>query len=171
MFDAFTTMRHLHELLWYVSGALEWPAAAPAHEELRTARAQVDRVAAGSATDLVATDVNDLRAMVAPLLRQASRLVRGEGGRDLSGADLSGADLRDAELRDADLRNARLLGANLGHCDLGRADLLGADLRNADLRGTDLSRALYVTQSQVGAARGDAVTRIPPNLRRPLHWC
>ena len=54
--------------------------------------------------------------------------------------------------------------------DLGTADLLGADLRNADLRGADLSRSLFLTQPQVTAARGDASTRLPSVLQRPVHW-
>ena len=54
--------------------------------------------------------------------------------------------------------------------DRRRADLIGADLRDTDLRGADLSGALFVTQMQVQAARGDAATRIPAALDRPAHW-
>ena len=61
-------------------------------------------------------------------------------------------------------------GADLRGLDLGTADLLGADLRNADLRGADLSRSLFLTQPQVTAARGDASTRLPSVLQRPVHW-
>lgn len=169
MFAAFTTMRHLHELLWYIRSALEWQEAGPVHPDLRTARADVEYAADRSAADLAGTDVNRLRGTIAPLLRRASSLVRGDGGVDRSGVDLSGVDLRNAHLRDADLRNARLLGADLRNQDLGRADLLGADLRNADIRGANLSTTLYLTQSQL-AARGDTATTIPNALRRPLHW-
>lgn len=170
MFAAFETMRHLHELLWYVESALGWPQAGSVHAELRTARSDVARAAQGSAAELAETDVNQLRGATAPLLRRASALVRGTTGTDLSGADLTGSDLRRTDLRDADLRNARLLGADLRGSDLGRADLLGADLRKADVRGADLSGTLYLTQSQVGAARGDGGTGLPANLRRPLQW-
>lgn len=85
-------------------------------------------------------------------------------------ADLVGAALAGADLRDADLRGALLLGADLRHADLRRADVLGADLRGADLAGADLRDALYLTQPQVDAARGDGRTRLGPGLRRPRHW-
>jgi uncharacterized protein YjbI with pentapeptide repeats len=170
MFAAFVTMRNLHELLWHLETALAWPEAAPVHDELRSARSQIEFAADGNAADLIEIDVNDLRSATAPLLRRASRLVRGDDGSNFSDADLTGGDLRGTVLRDADLRNARLLGADLRGNDLGRADLLGADLRNADIRGADLSQTLYLTQSQVGAARGDQATKIPPALRRPVHW-
>ena len=170
MFAAFATMRHLHELLWYVEAALGWPQAEPVHAKLRTARSDVEQTAAGGADQLAEVDVNGLREMAAPLLRRASAYVRGECATDFSDADFIGADLRTTDLRDADLRNARLLGADLRDADLGRADLLGADLRSADLRGADLSETLYLTQQQVGATRGDQRTKIPAALRRPAHW-
>jgi uncharacterized protein YjbI with pentapeptide repeats len=170
MFAAFVTMRHLHELLWLITSALGRPEAEPLRADLQANRSAVERAADSSAAELAEIDVNELRSTAAPLLRQVSRLVRGEGARDLSGADLTGADLRNEHLRNADLRNATLLGANLKGVDLGRADLLGADLRSADLAGADLAGTLYLTQSQLGAGRGDDATRIPSVLRRPLHW-
>ncbi|MGW3479266.1 pentapeptide repeat-containing protein, partial [Streptomyces althioticus] len=59
----------------------------------------------------------------------------------------------------------RVVGA-----DLRDADLIGADLRGADLAGADLTGALFLTQAQLNAARGDAATTLPPSLERPAHW-
>jgi uncharacterized protein YjbI with pentapeptide repeats len=81
-----------------------------------------------------------------------------------------GAALRGARLRGASLRGAYLIGADLRDADLRQADLLGADLRGADLRGADLDGALFLTQPQLEAARGDPATRLPDWLRRPAHW-
>jgi len=63
-----------------------------------------------------------------------------------------------------------LIAADLRAADLRQTDLLGADLRDADLSGADLDGALFLTRSQVGAARGDAATRLPRRLDRPAHW-
>jgi hypothetical protein len=43
-------------------------------------------------------------------------------------------------------------------------------LRDTDVRGADLRGALFPTQAQVNAARGDAATTIPARLQRPAHW-
>lgn len=91
-------------------------------------------------------------------------------GRDLAAQDLAGRDFAGADLRAADLSTSSLLRADLRRADLRTADLLGADLRGADLRGADLTGALYLTRSQVGAARGDTATRLPPALTPPAHW-
>jgi uncharacterized protein YjbI with pentapeptide repeats len=170
MFEAFEVMRQLHQLLSYLTEALAWERAQPLDAELRRAVAAVDDAAAGNADVLARLDVNALRMDAAPLLRQASALVRGPGRPDRSGADLMGADLRTADLRGADLHSTYLIAADLRGADLRQADLLGADLRDADLRGADLRDALYLSQPQLAAARGDAHTCIGPALERPGHW-
>jgi uncharacterized protein YjbI with pentapeptide repeats len=77
---------------------------------------------------------------------------------------------------DATVRLTRQTGGDLAalyvdaHRDLRLADLIGADLRGADVSGADLSTAVYLTRSQVNAARGDATTRLPGTLERPSHW-
>jgi uncharacterized protein YjbI with pentapeptide repeats len=169
MFAAFRTMRHLHELLWYLAAALSWDAAERAHDALRVAQARVAGAASGDATALAALDVDALRAEVAPLLRRASALVRGAGA-NRSGADLIGADLRTADLRNADLRSALLIRADLRGTDMFHVDLLGADLRGADVRGADLGNTLFLTQAQLNASRADALTTIPTGLARPPTW-
>ncbi|HXV93692.1 MAG TPA: pentapeptide repeat-containing protein, partial [Pseudonocardia sp.] len=173
MFAAFTVVRDLHELLWYLTEALALPAARPLHDELGRALGETERLTRGRAGDLVALDVAEHRREVGALLRRTSELVRaGSPGprADRRGADLIGRRLRSADLRGANLRGAYLIGADLRGADLALADLIGADLRGADLRGADLGRSIFLTQFQVNAARGDRDTTLPPALTVPAHW-
>ncbi|NEE31666.1 pentapeptide repeat-containing protein, partial [Streptomyces sp. SID7982] len=62
------------------------------------------------------------------------------------------------------------IAADLSGADLRDADLIGADMRDTDLRGADLRGALFLTQPQLNAARGDARTKVPQTLERPPHW-
>ncbi|GAA2793704.1 pentapeptide repeat-containing protein [Saccharopolyspora taberi] len=173
MFEVFGVMRQLHELLAYLGEALTLPRAEPVHEQLRQARAEVDRLTRTSAEELVALDVAAQRAEVNVLLLRTSELVRagfGGRGKNRRGADLMGARLRNADLRGANLRGAYLIAADLRGADLRSADVIGADFRDADLRGADLTDCLFLTQAQLNAARGDAATTVPPALARPAHW-
>jgi uncharacterized protein YjbI with pentapeptide repeats len=178
MFQVFTIMRQLHELLWYLGEALTLPAARPLYQELSHALEKTERLTLGSPAALEELDVTAYRRDISALLRRASELARaglpgpgaGPGGADLAGADLIGRDLRDTDLRGASLRGAALIGADLSGADLRGADLTGADLRGADLRGADLTGSIFVTQSQLEAARGNASTRLPPPLTTPAHW-
>ncbi|MFI0816576.1 pentapeptide repeat-containing protein [Streptomyces sp. NPDC021098] len=181
MFAVFPVMRQLHELLWYLTEALALPAARPLRDELRRALRTTERLTRGGADDLLALDVAAHRDGVNALLLRTSELARagvrtggGRGGRgkpkNHRGADLIGARLRGADLRGASLRGALLIAADLTGADLSEADLIGADLRDADLSGADLTGALFLTQAQLNAARGDAATRLPAALARPAHW-
>lgn len=194
MFEVFPVMRQLHELLWYVTEALALPQTRPIAADLERALAATERLTRGSADAVAGTDVAAHRQEVNVLLLRASELVRaahlgaeprgakggrggnkgrvGKGGakKDRRGADLIGARLTGADLRGADLRGAYLIGADLRDADLRAADLIGTDLRDADLRGADLTDALFLTQTQVNAARGDERTRLSASLARPGHW-
>jgi hypothetical protein len=198
VFAAFSTMRELHELLWYLASALLVPQAAMLSERLRVALDEVETLTYGSAGDLAVLDLPALTADVDALLGEVSAAVRadappagsvrkglprGGGGprhrrkglrsvaaQGSAGRDLMGRDLRRVSLRSANLRGAYLIGADLRGVDLGNADLIGADLRGADLRGADLSASIFLTQMQVESARGDSATRLPALLTRPAHW-
>ncbi|TCP57907.1 uncharacterized protein YjbI with pentapeptide repeats [Tumebacillus sp. BK434] len=173
MFDVFPVMRQLHELLRYLQEAERLETAAELCEELRAAYAETERLTLLGAEELLRVDVAACRADVNRLLLRTSERVReGAGGQRLNrrGADLIGAKLRGADLRGANLRGAYLIAADLRGADLRQADLIGADLRDADLSGANLTGSLFLTQSQLNAAKGDRHTELPPSLARPMHW-
>jgi uncharacterized protein YjbI with pentapeptide repeats len=173
MFSAFSVMRQLHELMWYLWESLSLEAAHPLWTELRVALDETERLTRSTHEALLELDVPEHRRKVNALLVHASELVRAgvrEARLDYRGADLIGRDLRNADLRAANLRGALLIGANLNGVDLTLADLTGADLRGADLTGANLSGSIFLTQSQLDGARGDGDTQLPVALTRPMHW-
>ena len=171
MFAVFAAMRQLHELLWYLNEALSLPAARPLRNGLSQALEETERLTGGSPDAIMALDVAEHRRGVNALLLRTSELVRAPyHGKNHRGADLVGAGLRGADLRGANLRGACLIGADLRGADLRAADLIGADCRGTDLSGADLSGALFLTQSQLNAAKGDVGTTVPTSLTPPMHW-
>jgi uncharacterized protein YjbI with pentapeptide repeats len=173
MFDVFPVMRQLHELLWYVTSALTLDAARSVHKDLRGSLASITDLTRLGPAELLALDVGEVRQGVNTLLLRASELVRAgvrPKKKDRRGADLVGAKLKGADLSGANLRGAYLIGADLRGANLWKADLIGADLRDTDLRGADLSDSIFLTQSQINAAKGSADTRLPGALARPSHW-
>ncbi|MFF0484521.1 pentapeptide repeat-containing protein [Streptomyces sp. NPDC004435] len=173
MYEVFPVVRQLHELLRYLTEALERPAARRIHEEVRAALARVEGLTALPADELEKLDVAPVRAEINPLLLRTSELVRATAGgkpRGRRGADLVGKRLRGAKLRGTDLRGALLIAADLTGADLTLTDLIGADLRDADLSGATLTDALFLTQPQLNSARGDARTVLPDGFDRPAHW-
>ena len=173
MFAVFSTMRQLHELLWYLTEALTLQPVRQLHDELSRRLDETEHLTLGSADALADLDVAAYRRSVNALLLRASELVRAGVRRrnlDRSGADLIGANLNGDDLKGANLAGAYLIAADLSGADLRLADLIGADFRNADLSGADLTESIFLTQSQLDAAKGDADTKVPPSLTRPSHW-
>ncbi|WP_327330326.1 pentapeptide repeat-containing protein [Streptomyces sp. NBC_01208] len=174
MFQVLPVMRQLHELLRYLTEALTLPAAERLYADLRDVLATTEHLTRLPAGELADLDVSAHRDRAASLLLRAGELERAtvsrRGTRSRRGADLVGARLKGADLRGAELRGAYLIAADLRGADLRRAELIGADLRDADLSGADLTGALFLTQAQVNAARGNAATKLPDSLARPPHW-
>ncbi|ROQ59217.1 pentapeptide repeat protein [Streptomyces sp. 840.1] len=174
MFEVFPVVRQLHELLWYLTEAAGLAPARSLHTEIGRTLDETERLTRLDADALAELDVAAHRDGVAALLSRTSELVRATAPRrkkrNHRGADLVGARLRGADLRGGDLRGALLIAADLTGADLRLADLIGADFRDAELSGADLTGALFLTQSQVNAARGNGATRLPDSLSRPSHW-
>ncbi|MFC6066909.1 pentapeptide repeat-containing protein [Streptomyces ochraceiscleroticus] len=173
MFAVFPVMRQLHELLAYVTEVLDRPECRPVHAGLRRASQDLERLTLGPADVLAELDTEAVRQEVNALLVRAGELIRDAvpgKKKNHRGADLFGARLRGTNLKGASLRGACLIAADLSGADLRSADLIGADLRDADLRGADLTGAVFLTQAQLNAARGDAQTGLPESLVRPAHW-
>lgn len=181
MFEAFVMMRHLYELLWYLSEALEKGQGKRIKRGLEEALTEVDKLTFLAPEALVQVDVNALRFRFNVLLTEVGEQVRGVYGNGKAApgnvrkrlgryADLAGADLSGMNLSGANFRGAVLIAADLSGSILAGAELIGADLRDAKLFGADLHEALYLTQAQVNSAKGDMETKLPEGLERPVHW-
>lgn len=177
MFQTLPVMRALQELVRYLREALALAEEVPDRAlaaRLRPLLDSTETLTGAGADDLLALDLAAHRDEANQLLRRAStryrRHRRPRGAADLNGAELLGARLRGADLRAAGLRGACLIGADLRSADLRHADLTGADTRDADLRGADLRGAVFLTRSQLRAARGDVTTRLPAGVEAPPSW-
>jgi len=179
MFRVFLIMQQLQELLWYLTEALALQPARPIHGALGSLLDKTEGLTHLSPDSLLDLDVAAHREAANTLLLKTSELVRAKASRGLKSpaglrktfgrrADLSAADLRKIDLRGANLRGACLIAADLRGADLTGTDFIGADFRDADLRGANLTRSIFLTQAQINT--GDAGTRLPTSLTRPMHW-
>jgi len=181
MFEVFLIVRQLHELCWYLTEALSFKLPSPLSEELEKALSETERITRFTPHSLMEFDLTAHRTKLNVLLRNTSKHVQSKMNlankatyhadkERKSGANFFGKDLRKKDLRCADLRGACLIAANLEGTDLSGTDFIGADFRDANLKGANLSRSIFLTQSQVNAAKGNDDTTLPSSLSRPEHW-
>ncbi len=179
MFSAFKTARQLHEMLWYLAEAGARTFDPDSSNRAVQLRNTIEQAVGGELTDLLSLDIQELHSQVRSTLVDVSEEIRASyfaaGGDHLDstlkpGADLMGKNLRSRRLCGANLRGAYLIGADLRDSDLSGVDLLGADVRDARFERADLSKAIYLTQPQLNAARGSRATLLPSDLEMPSHW-
>jgi hypothetical protein len=179
MFAAFRASRQLHEMLWHLAEARTRTFDPDLAERAGLLQTTIERAVGGELQGLLGLNIENLHAQVRFVLMDVSEEVRASycaAGDDhldpmlAPGADLMGRNLRSRKFCGANLRGGYLIAADLRNTDFSGADLLGADLRDAQLGGADLSRALYLTQPQLNAARGSSETLLPPDITRPSHW-
>jgi len=181
MFDVFLIMRQLNEMLWYLTEALRMQSDSISQEELNCMISDTLRLTNLDPDSIIELDLAAHRNNVNALHLKTSELARSKARRGQNTAikrkktiagrlNFIGADLRKINLIGEDLRGAFLIAADLRLVDLSSTDLIGADLRDADIRGANLTNSLFITQTQINAAKGDSNTRLPISLVRPLYW-
>lgn len=180
MFEVFSIMLQLYQMLWYLYEAMMLRSAISIHREIQSIIDKIEELTNLEPDKLLDIDIITQRENVNKVLVKASRFERNKvcnENDDLGrnnivnrGADFIGKDLRQVNLRGANLRSAYLIAANLNGVDMRGTDLIGADLRDADIRGADLSKSFFLTQRQINAAMGDSATKLPIFLDHPMHW-
>lgn len=182
MFQVLPVMQQLHEMMLYLTQAIERHGKGVLETELRKSRKEIYGLTLASAERLLAIDLHQCRGNINKLLIQVSEEVRLDSGRfnkklnrkkgpNYQGTDLMGAKFHGKFMKGSLFRGAYLIGADLSRADISNSDFIGADLRNADLSGADISGSLYLTQMQLNSAKGNNSTKLPALLSRPAHWC
>lgn len=174
MFEVFLVVRNLHEMLWYLNGALVYKYTTSIQDDIVKVIKETDSLTKLSAKDLINLDIDSHRQKVNSLLLKASDLIDKEVSKNnkskIKGFDFIGKDLRKHNLKGADFKGALLIASNLSNTDLSYANFIGSDLRDADLRGANLSESGFITQIQINSAKGNSKTKLPKNINMPSYW-
>lgn len=73
-------------------------------------------------------------------------------------------------MRGLDLSTKLLIAANFNNCVFDGTIFLGADTRDTDFCNADLREAVFLTQGQINAAKGNRNTKLPQYLDYPITW-
>ncbi|MGL6106327.1 pentapeptide repeat-containing protein [Romboutsia sp.] len=175
MFDVFLVMRQIHEMLWYLTEAYNIEVAYSIREEISLMIKETENITNMSPNNLLKLDVTTHRFKVNQLLKKASELIAQKykpknNQKTSTNIDFIGKNLKKINLIGADLKGAFLIAADLRENNLTAANLIGADMRDADIRGANLENSVFITQSQINAAKGDSNTKLPKTIVRPTYW-
>lgn len=173
MFDVFVKAYYMQQMLWYLSEVLTLPPAKAHWEEASGYMGQLRHVLNSSPQGILDFNMEKIGAKVNRLLSNSWELSKGTSG-PLKGSakkkDFMGHNFRKARLNGTDFSSALLIAANLEGCGLSGCNFLGADMRDTNIKNADLRDSVFLTQGQLGAAKGNLNTRIPEHLKMPAEW-
>ena len=173
VFEVFSVVRQLHQILWYLAEASTLLPAQQLWAETDGWIGQVKKQLQRPPAELRFLRVEKIRGPVNHLLKQVIELVSTackQQSLRTKPLDLAGKNKKGSRFDGQDLSMSLLLAANLSECSFTGTSLLGADLRDADLKNADLRGSIFLTQMQINSAKGNQGTKLPPALTRPQGW-
>jgi len=85
-------------------------------------------------------------------------------------SDFSGKNFIKRDMSGLDLSMKLIIASNFDSCIFDGTVFLGADTRDADFSNADLRDAVFLTQGQINAAKGNRNTKLPKHLYYPITW-
>ena len=172
MEQIFLHVCQLQQVLGYLLDGQTLVPAQSLNSELAALIAENLRLSALPPEELAALTVEEHRGRANTVLKEAwAKVQQALGVKAKAGSpDYIGRKFKKADLSGRDFSMSLLIAADLSGCCLYGANLLGADLRDAQLSGADLSQCLFLTQTQLNSAKGDASVKLPEHLQRPSSW-
>ncbi|MFS0788060.1 pentapeptide repeat-containing protein [Shouchella sp. 1P09AA] len=149
MFIVFPIVQQIHEMLFYLSQALE--VAEDKHKHSLSFLQDELLEQTSSRSSIRNFNVSHYRGRVGASLEEVSRTYRKAYSQKKLKSNYIGMRIS-GSLAGQSLRGKLLIGANGNHANFHRVDFLGADMRDTQLKRANLSDALFLTQSQLNAA-------------------
>ncbi len=172
MFEVFSVMVQLHEMMWYLSEIIVFNENSNTGDSIIHLKNQIENLTYLDSDSLLSLDILSYREKTGLFLKQVIDKTKTINSKNTIGGrlDLIGADLRKKNLKYVDLKGAFLIAADLRSCNLIGVNFLGADLRDADIRGADLRQSFFLTQSQINSAIGNLKTKLPEHIEYPKKY-
>ena len=170
IFQVFKLVFQFHQMVWYLLEASSLVTDKRISAAVDTLIAQNIQMTALVPAEILEIDITNYQTEVNQVLKKVSHQLAADSFDKVVRKDYLGKNFKRANLNGCDFSMTLMIAANLEGCSLKGANFLGADLRDANIRNTDLSGSLFLTQMQINAAQGNAITKLPSNLCRPTSW-
>jgi len=181
MSAVFLIITRLHQMLWYLIEASSICATKDLWEDIARLIEENNHMTDITPDKILELDLEQYKKRVDRILKKSSDLValsfkKPEGQEKQENTDKEkmsdyiGKNLQKKDLAGKDFSLCLMIAANIKGCKLKGANFLGTDMRDTNIEDADLSESFFLTQGQINAARGNAGTKLPAGLIRPLTW-
>lgn len=169
IFQVFQIVFQLHQMEWYLLEALSLTDDEHLKSDIKSFISENERLTSLSLDEILNLNIESYRLDVNKILKQLSSMIT-VSSNEKNGKDYLGQNFKYANLNYKDFSMALLIAADFEGCSLLGTNFLGADMRDANIKNTDLSSSVFLTQMQINSAKGNANTKLPYRISRPISW-
>lgn len=172
IFDVFCMVFHLYQIKYFLTEALVINGAESLQEDIQRLLDENIKICQSSSHDILSFSIESYRERANQVLRQVCSFIQRSlnAEKNQSSKDFFGKSLKGKNMSGWDLSTKLLIGADFSSGNFKGTIFLGADTRDTNFSGADLSDAVFLTQGQINAARGNRNTKIPDYLYYPITW-
>jgi uncharacterized protein YjbI with pentapeptide repeats len=172
IFDVFLIVFQLHQILYFL---VEAKTILPAKELWNDIIFLIDEgrtICSSTPQDILSYEIDGYKNRVNDCLKIVSRLIKQNypDNKKEKKNDFIGRSFKGKDFNGTDFTMTLLIAANFEACSFHGANFLGADTRDTNFCNADLQEAVFLTQGQINAARGNSGTKLPDTLHRPITW-
>lgn len=169
MFDVFHNVYQLYQIRFFLLEALYINTSVHTQEELQKCLLVNEEICNASPSLIVTYPIDTYRDNVNHLLKAVCK-THCKGSNQNDAHVYLGRVYKGKDLSNHDFSMKLLLAADFTNCIFHGAVFLGADTRDTNFCNADLRQALFLSQGQVNSAKGNAKTKLPEHLHRPVTW-
>ena len=172
IFDVFVIVFKLYQIRYYLIEASSLISAQPLKKSIQCLIEENIKMCHYRPDSILSLDLEEYRHRANQILKQVCKLlqqsIRSESKK--VPANFLGGNFRGLDMSGADLSIKLLIAANFEKSLFKGTIFLGADTRDTNFSDADLSEAVFLTQGQVNAAKGNRNTKLPYQLDYPPTW-
>lgn len=169
IFQVFQTVFQLHQMEWHLLEAFSLTADERLKSDIESLICENERLTSLPLNEILRLNIEPYRLNVNSILKRLISMITVTSN-EKNGKDYLGQNFKQANLNHTDFSMALLIAADFEGCSLQGANFLGADMRDANIKNTDLSSSVFLTQMQINSAKGNANTKLPYRISRPISW-
>lgn len=172
IYDVFVVVFQLYQIRYFLAEALMICKTKSLSDEISNLITENEAMCNDSPKDILEIDIDSYRDRANRLIKQVCRMFLDSlGNKDKKcPSDFLGKNFKNKDMSGYDFSVRLLIAANFEGCVFDGTIFLGADTRDTDFSNADLSKALFISQGQINAARGNRNTKLPKHLHYPVTW-
>jgi uncharacterized protein YjbI with pentapeptide repeats len=172
IFDVFVVVFQLYQIRYFLAEALNICQTKAMKDDIYSLIMENEAMCNLNPKDIQIIDVESYRDRAnLPIKKVCSLFLDNLGSKDKKcPTDFLGKSFKNKDMRGLDLSIRLLIAANFEGCIFDGTIFLGADTRDTNFSNADLSEALFLSQGQINAARGNRNTKLPKHLEYPVTW-